>query len=269
MRNLLLTVVIACAIIVTWGRADGHISTTGNLAAVETSTTVLDYQNWPKETNQLDGRVRRIYGNIRIPGQCEGCSDTTRYSGLTPSRNASPYERITSGIYESLTLRKVGPKEVEEVEEVIIEAGDNTAVPEKLVTTRNTSPYVNPYKQVSEHNCACGKGRDCKCPPLVCEGGYCDTNYAIVFTSKTCVVCPQMWPVIKELREAGYIVFYVETDKHPGVLERLGIQVWPTTLVMENQRPKVRFRGVTTTEKIATHLKTRKQQGLTTDRDKP
>lgn len=268
MRNLLLTVVIACAIIATWGLADGRTSTTGNLAAVETSTTVFDHQDRPKETNQLDGRVSGVYGNLRISGRCEGriagTAGTARYAGLTPSRNASPYEGITCGVYESLTLRNASPKE----EVIIIEAGDSTPVPKTEEWHRTVS--IEPVVQVDKHDCACGKGRNCKCPPLVCEGGYCNTNYAIVFSSKTCPVCPQMWPVIKELREDGYIVFYVETDKHPGILERLGIQVWPTTIVMKNKQPKVRFRGVTTAEKIAAHLKTRKQQGLTTnDKGKP
>lgn len=267
MRNLLLTVVIACAIIATWGLADGYTSTTGNLAAVETSTAVFDHQGRPEETNQLDGRVRGVYGNLRVPGRCEGCTSITgtattgdaRYAGLTPSRNASPYEGITgeAGVYENLTLRHIGAQE----EVVIIEAGDSTPVTKKIRAT--------PVVQVAEHECDCGKGRVCKCPPLVCEGSYCTTNYAIVFSSKTCRVCPQMWPVIQQLREDGYIVFYAETDKHPGVLERLGIQVWPTTIVMENKRPKVRFRGVTTAEKIAAHLKTQKEQGLTNDKGKP
>lgn len=266
MRNLLFTVVIACTIIATWGLANGYTGITGNLAAVETSTAVLDHQDWSEETNQLDGRVRGVYGNLRVASRCEGYSDpgTARYSGLTPRGDTSPYEGITSGVYgggvygggvyESLTLRNIGPKE----EVIIIEAGDRTPVSKK---TRLT-----PVVQVAEHDCECG--RVCKCPPLVCEGGYCNANYAIVFASKTCAVCPQMWPVIKELREDGYIVFYVETDNHPGILERLGIQVWPTTFVMENKRPKIRFRGVTTAEKIAEHLKTRKQQRLTTDRGK-
>lgn len=258
MRNLLLTAVIVCAIIATWGLADGQTSTTGNLATVETPTAVFDHQDWHKETNQLEGRVHGVYGNLNVPGRCEGCSDpsTARYSGLTPRRNASPYEGITGGVYENLTLRNTGPKE-----EVIIEAGDRTPISKKIRLT--------PVVQAAEHECDCGKGQACKCPPLVCEGGYCNTNYAIVFASKTCPVCPQMWPVIKKLREDGYIVFYVETDKHPGVLERLGIQVWPTTIVMENKRPKVRFRGVTTAEKIAEHLTTRKEQGLTNDKGKP
>lgn len=256
MRNLLFTAIIVCAIIATWRLADGQTSAAGNLATVETSTTIFDYQDRSEETNQLDGRVCGVYGNLRVFGRCEGC--ITRYSGLTPS----PYEAITSRVYaaevyESLTLRQVGFKEV-----TIIEAGDSTSVPKTGEWHRTVS-----IAHVAEHDCECG--RVCKCPPLVCEGDYCNTNYAIVFASKTCSVCPQMWPVIEKLREDGYIVFYVETDNHPGILERLGIQVWPTIVVMDNKRPKVRFRGVTTAEKIAAHLKTRKQQGLTTDKGTP
>lgn len=71
-----------------------------------------------------------------------------------------------------------------------------------------------------------------------------------------------MWPVVEKLRKDGYIVFYIDTENYPGVFEKFKLRVWPTTIVMEGGKPKVRFDGVTTAEQIAKHLKTRKEQGL-------
>ncbi|KKK52383.1 hypothetical protein LCGC14_3105480, partial [marine sediment metagenome] len=89
-----------------------------------------------------------------------------------------------------------------------------------------------------------------------------------VFGSDTCVYCPRMYPVVEQLRKDGYIVFYIETPDYPGIFEQFELTAWPTTVIMNDGKPQMRFVGVTTSKNIARHLKTRKQQGLKPEKDK-
>ncbi len=117
-------------------------------------------------------------------------------------------------------------------------------------------------QKVRFSNNKCKFGKNGTCPPLVCNSGSCKYNYAVIFASKSCVVCPRMWPVVAKLRKDGYLVFYVDTGKYPGLLVYFDIKVWPTTIVMEGGKQKAKFTGVTMAPNIMKYLKTRKQQGI-------
>jgi len=73
-----------------------------------------------------------------------------------------------------------------------------------------------------------------------------------------------MYAEIAQLRKDGYIVFYVDIEQAPEVLEQFNIRFTPTTIVMDAGKPTILFVGFTKAAKIAKHLKTREQQGLKT-----
>lgn len=77
-----------------------------------------------------------------------------------------------------------------------------------------------------------------------------------------------MWPVVDQLRKDGYIIFYVDLDKHAECYSQFEIRKKPTTIVFDNKKPTIRFDGYASADDIAKHLKTRKEQGLKTSKDK-
>ncbi len=84
----------------------------------------------------------------------------------------------------------------------------------------------------------------------------------MVFGASWCKYCPQLYPIIEELREKGYIALYISTDNHPDATDQFKLQSLPTTIIMADGKEKHRIKGVTSARKISKHLKTRKQQGL-------
>ena len=117
----------------------------------------------------------------------------------------------------------------------------------------------------SSHDCECGK--NCLCAPYVCEKKHCNHNYAVVFGAKWCRYCYRMKPIIKELKRRDYIVFYIDTDEFPSVIERFELRKWPTTIVMDKKKPVIKFSGLTSYRQLSEHLKTRKQQGLPPEKE--
>jgi len=231
--------------IATRGSANGQTITTTNLEPAQKTVEVSDYQNWYQEANQLEGRVQDTDGyngiscrrsrRIRTKG-----TDSTRYDELRPS----PY------------IKTKAAKAVEVVPAQV--AVFNTT--DKTTINRLASWKLPALPTKTDHTCECGK--NCKCPPYVCKAGYCKNNYAVVFATTWCNVCPRMWPVVNELRKRGYIVFYITTGDHRGVIKQFDLQVWPTTLVIDNGKEIARFNGLTDTNVITRFLKTRKQQGI-------
>lgn len=245
MRNFLFTLTIVSMMIVTRGSDNGQTITTTNLESSKTTVEVTDYQNWYKEINQLERRVQNSDGYNGI--SCR-CSRRSRTKGADTNR---------------LRLIKTQEVEIVPAQVIVFNTEDNTTINyaakwKRQVRLGGRKSPVNHY--APGHKCECGK--NCKCPPYVCKAGHCKSNYAVVFGVDWCSVCPRMWPIVKRLRKQGYIVYYIDTGKHRGIVDKFDLHVWPTTFVIENGKVKARFNGLTSVREISRYLKTREQQGI-------
>jgi hypothetical protein len=238
MKSLLLTTIIVCI----WSLSNETISAATNLEQIEAPIAWVDYQDRGGEAGQLEKATSRIYKD-------------SRRSRRHPRFDAYNKLRPESA-YDGLNVQQSCPEEETAIiwSEVKTIEGEGADIP-------YPTGWLPPI--TTKHDCADCDQKPCQCPPYVCKAGNCNHNYAVVFGSKrNCLVCPRMYPVINELRSSGYIVFYVDTDDFPGVFAQFKFSKWPTTIVMENKKPVIRFHGVTTAKKIAKHMKTRDEQGL-------
>lgn len=216
--------------IVTRSLVDESPQTISNLEQIEASVTLNTYQSRDEQTNRREGRARQ---DCRFTGGCR------KYSGKDINTAASNF---------------------------VCEADDKISL--RLTSSKIFRQVV--YDNLVDKKCdECTNDKGCICPPFVCSLGLCRANYAVVFGSDYCVYCPRMYPVVAQLRKDGYIVLYIETPDYPGIFEQFELTAWPTTVIMNNGKPQMRFVGVTTSKKIARHLKTREQQGLKPEKDKP
>jgi thioredoxin 1 len=118
-------------------------------------------------------------------------------------------------------------------------------------------PVPVPYPVPMPRQC----GPDCKCPDHdICKDGNCKKNYVVVFTAKWCGPCKIMKPRIKELGEAGYIVYFVDVDDSEQAARKFNVSSLPTTVVMENGKELDRFVGIVSKDRITRIAKTRDQQ---------
>jgi thiol-disulfide isomerase/thioredoxin len=218
-----------------------------DLAPVVTTTTFNNGAILYQEDNQLQSRIRQVSEDT---GSCYQCA---RYTGAT-------YAGLKPNAYDQLTVRRPKPffkpsdatPKVETPEPIVIEGLLQTTIEENSRQTGWSPPVV------SNPDCeAAGE-----CPPLICAAGHCNHSYAVVFAAKNCKHCPKMWPVIEKLRKRGYIVYYIETNKHPGVVKQFDLKVAPTTIVFDEAKQVARFNGVATAVNISKHMKTRAEQGL-------
>lgn len=112
-------------------------------------------------------------------------------------------------------------------------------------------------------DCECG-GEACKCPPYVCKKGDCKKNFVAMFSVTTCGPCRRMYPVMKQLREDGYIVYMYTLDvaefRDEDLDAKYNIDVFPTFVIFEDGKEVVRTVGVNDAEWFRTNLKTREQQ---------
>jgi hypothetical protein len=244
MRNLLLSLVIV--FVTTGSEANELYPIYANLGATQKTTAFVDYPSVYAQASRMEEGTGRILADY--------------YDGRRPARRVDVYSGLTRNIsaYDSLDIRGLSDFRDIEAAAAIAEA---TVIPPLAFLEAAKVAYRtgwNPPTQDDE----CEECNGCQCPPLACNSGHCDHNYAAVFASKNCRFCPQMWSKVKKLRKDGYIVFYVDTDKYPGIFKDMKLRVWPTTLVFEDHKEKARFEGVTSAEKIAKPLKTRDEQGL-------
>lgn len=255
MRNLLLATAIM--VVTTGSLANELPKTIANLGQTEAPTKVSAYQKRSEAKDQLDGRTQGIH---RHNGSCRGCSGRNR------EFNASPYARLTISAYDNLTAYTKelwagtqGRENKSSGEEAKTQRAETTKA--IVFSSPDNAPIVRPegwtpsYSSGPDESAKCKCGKNCKCPPLVCSVGACTDNYAVVFASTLTPFSSQMWPVIDKLRKDGHTIFYVDTEKYPGVVQQFNLHVWPTTIVMENRQRRARFNGVATGEEIAHHLK--------------
>lgn len=110
-----------------------------------------------------------------------------------------------------------------------------------------SNPYARPSETTSPHKtsieCECGK--DCMCPPLVCKRGDCKKNYVFVITAPAwCVPCKEINPLINELRDEGYLVYYFDVDKHPDLDAKFDVNGVPTFLIFDEGKEQARASGI-------------------------
>lgn len=104
-----------------------------------------------------------------------------------------------------------------------------------------------------EHDCECGD--DCTCLSIACKSERCKKQYVVVFGASWCKHCPKMYPVVEELRNENFKVYYIDTDKYPNDANTFNVDRWPTTVVMDGGKEVVRFKGVVETGRIEKYLK--------------
>lgn len=112
----------------------------------------------------------------------------------------------------------------------------------------------NPYAWESEavpkaktledvDGCECGD--DCMCPPLVCKNKACKKNFVFVVSAPAwCRPCAKMHPIINELREEGYLVFYYDVDKFPDLDARFDVTTYPTFIIYDHGKEQARATGM-------------------------
>jgi thiol-disulfide isomerase/thioredoxin len=87
-------------------------------------------------------------------------------------------------------------------------------------------------------------------------------NYVVMISADWCIWCKRMYPMMKELREKGYIVYIFETNREEfkdyAALYKVGS--YPTFIVYDKAKEVDRTTGKTTEEWFKKRLKTRKEQ---------
>ncbi|MHA2135969.1 MAG: thioredoxin family protein [Candidatus Thorarchaeota archaeon] len=215
-----------------------------DLAPTIATTTFNRDTVWYQETSQLKSRVGQA---SKDTGSCYQCARHT-YAGLKPNA----YDRLVVQRPETFFKPGATQPKTETPGPLVVDGLLQTIIEENSRQTGWAPPVV------SNPDCkATGK-----CPPLVCAAGHCNHSYAVVFAAKNCRHCPKMWPVIEKLRKRGYIVYYIETNKHPGVVKQFDLKVAPTTIVFDKDKQVARFNGVVTAANISKHMKTQAEQGL-------
>jgi thioredoxin 1 len=136
---------------------------------------------------------------------------------------------------------------------------------------RGLHPYAraletNQDKEDKEVDCEC---EDCECPPLVCKAGDCKKNYVAMFSAKWCGPCQAMYPILKEMRKAGYIVYFYDIEKFEDVDARFDIKFLPTFVVFDKGQEVIRNVGTVSKQWFLNNLKKRDDQEETTEPENP
>jgi len=91
-----------------------------------------------------------------------------------------------------------------------------------------------------------------------------DGNYAVLLTGDGCIHCKRMYPIVQELRDAGYKVYVFSTSDYPEIKAQItaldkdarpiGSGIPWFVIRSEGETVKV-FRGFTPMERIKPHMK--------------
>ena len=112
------------------------------------------------------------------------------------------------------------------------------------------NPYAGPSETEEDSEMVegvddCDCGEDCICPPLVCKDKGCKTNYVFVVSApEWCAPCREMHPVIKELRDDGFKVYYFDVDKFPDLDAKFDVSGYPTFIVYDKGKEQARATGI-------------------------
>lgn len=76
----------------------------------------------------------------------------------------------------------------------------------------------------------------------------------VEFTKDECAPCQQLRPAVERLKQQGWVVRTVNTDREPLVVRRFAVQSVPTLIVMDGGREVDRIVGAAPYEKLAVRL---------------
>ena len=135
-----------------------------------------------------------------------------------------------------------------------------------LFPKRDTYDFTKEGNTQEAGKVDCDCGADCKCPPLVCKAGHCKANYVAMFSATWCRPCQKMYPLLKEMRKEGYIVYIytLDTDdfKDLNLDSKFQIQAYPTFVFFNEGKETHRMVGFSQKDKFYPHLKKEKDQDI-------
>lgn len=76
-------------------------------------------------------------------------------------------------------------------------------------------------------------------PPKVSQ-----PNCLIMWTADWCPVCKKMYPIIRQLREEGYVVYVLDYDAYYALAQKMNVRALPTCIIHKNKKEVARHRGV-------------------------
>lgn len=99
---------------------------------------------------------------------------------------------------------------------------------------------------------------DCKCPPLVCKASHCKSNFVVMFSATWCKPCHKMYPILKELRKEGYIVYIytlnTEEFEDLNLDSKFQVRAYPTFVFFDKGKETHRMLGKQDIDKFYPHL---------------
>lgn len=222
-------------------------STNENLVASETVDVEPSYGDWYETTSQYKGRDRRID------------EDHQRYTGRPRStiyQDLCPQDTELGKIYGFLRPVKPVPKEPEEEGQTKTarSPGWMEVTNKEQLTHKRLTGWLGKTKAGIECECKECECEECICPPFVCKSNMCEKNYLVLCSAKWCKYCPKMYGVVKQLREEGYSVYFIDVDEYPAFIQTHRVTSFPCAIVRHHRQEMIRFNGVTPIEKIRPHL---------------
>lgn len=97
-------------------------------------------------------------------------------------------------------------------------------------------------------------------PPLIIENGHENTKYVVMISAQWCHYCKEMYPLIRELRQQGYIIYIFETDRpeFANYADLYAAKAFPTFVVFDKGHEIDRTMGVTNKQWFTNHFKPEK-----------
>lgn len=110
-------------------------------------------------------------------------------------------------------------------------------------------------------------------PPNVEENGDGETNFAAIFSMSWCGSCRKMYPVVKQLRKEGYLIYFYVCDKEEyedmDLDAKFDVKMFPTIVVFDKGKEVKRKTGVTNIDWFRKNLKTRDEQSEEEEPENP
>ncbi len=217
--------------------------------------------------------VSAFCGMAETPAFCDSEKATTQvvhaYQGLVENHERHARSRWISKSTEngeSVSVYEGAPAERYKEDDPIRQSLWRAYYGITLGVKRN--PYdaleTGSIQKARKVDCECGT--DCKCPPLVCKAGNCKANFVTMFSATWCRPCQKMYPILKELREEGYIVYIYTLDTKEfedlNLDSKFQIRAYPTFLFFDKGKETHRMVGFSKKDKFYPHLVKEKDQDI-------